>query len=368
MNASKNSKNNNQNKIIINSITDLLKIPIHKLNNSNLENISGEYFDKIYQEAINSENKVENIEETSSSNNNLINQTKSKKRNSKETKIKKEKITQKSKKKQKITVNENKPNNDIIDKKDFYVEEMEIGLPEAEQEQFSDKYKYIQNSQNNKNQNLIQKNKNINTKEKSIKMKHKKINKININPPPNNYHQNYHINNITPISDDKQVYMFGQIETPGNDFQNKDNKYMSTPTPMPLDKDTKNSIFVCPLNKIIFSIVYNSIYGEEVCILGSTRKLGNWKSNEALHLKWNSGNLWKGEIKVEVEDLQDFEFKFVIMEKGKIKYWESGDNNIFKFAELINEFQLNKKGKYNKYEYDYNQKDGNLLIQCHWKK
>ena len=367
MNPSKNAKNNNQSKIIINSISDLLKIPIHKLNNSNLEKISGAYFDKIYQEAINSENKVENMEGNSTSNNILINQTKSKKRNIKEKKTKNEKIIQKSKKKLKLNANENKPNNDIKDKKEFYVEEIEIGLPEADQEQFSEKYKYMQ-SQNNKNKNLPQKSKSKNNKENNIKIKHKKLNKIDNNPPQNNYEQKYHINNITPLSDNKQVYMFDKIETPGNDLQNKENIYMSTPTPMSLDKVTKNSNFVCPLNKIIFSIIYNSIYGEEVCILGSTRKLGNWKSSEALHLKWNSGNLWKGEIKVEVEDLKDFEFKFVIMEKGKIKYWESGDNNVFKFAELINEFQFNKKGKYNKYEYDYNKNNGNLLIICLWRK
>ena len=52
-NTNNNLNNNIKEKIVINSITDLLKIPIHKLNNSNLENISGEYFDKIYQEAIN---------------------------------------------------------------------------------------------------------------------------------------------------------------------------------------------------------------------------------------------------------------------------------------------------------------------------
>ena len=55
-NINNNSKSINQDKITINSITDLLKIPIYKLNHSKLENFSGDYFDKIYQEAINSEN------------------------------------------------------------------------------------------------------------------------------------------------------------------------------------------------------------------------------------------------------------------------------------------------------------------------
>ena len=48
-----------QDKIIINSISDLLKIPINKINNSKIEDFSGIYFNKIYEEAINSESKKE---------------------------------------------------------------------------------------------------------------------------------------------------------------------------------------------------------------------------------------------------------------------------------------------------------------------
>ena len=373
MNLHNNSNNAKNEKIIINSITDLLKIPIHKLNNSNLENFSGKYFDKIYQEAINSENKLE-IDEPSSSNNNPINQTKPKKRNTKEKKIKNnnEKLAQKNIRKKKVHLNADETNSDIVDKKDFYAEELEMGLPEALKLEYSEDIKYIQNSQNNNNINLKISQKNKNVKEKNSKLNHKIINKNS----QINYQQKYNINNVTPYSDDKQddMYEHQSETTPGhdyenNDFYNKKNIYMTTtPTPKPKEKENKNKIFVCPLNKIIFSIVYNSIYGEEVGILGSIPKLGQWKLNEALHLKWNSGNVWKGEIKIGVEDLKDFEFKFVIIEKGKIKYWESGDNNIFNFTDLINEFQFNKKGKYNKYEYEYNSNEGNLLIKCSWKK
>ena len=74
------------------------------------------------------------------------------------------------------------------------------------------------------------------------------------------------------------------------------------------------------------------------------------------------------ELKIEVDDLQDFEFKFVIVEKGKIKIWESGENNVVNFTGLIRQFQFNRFGRYNKYEYEYNPSRGSLLIKCHWKK
>lgn len=353
-------------KIIINTITDLLKLQIHKLNNSNLENISGAYFDKIYQEAINSENKE--IEDTSSSNNILINKSKYKKKNTKGRKIKNNNELQKGARKKKSNINENKLNNNniIIDKNDFYIEGSEMGIPEVEkekypQEKYSDNYKYIQNNENNSI--------NIQNSQKIKIEKKTKIKKKN-----NNKNNAYRINNITPFPIDRQIYMHNQTETtPGHDFENKDiyNNvfYMATPTPNPEDeKEDKQKLFICPLNKIIFSIVYNSIFGEEVCILGSVPKLGLWKSSEALHLRWHSGNIWKGEINLQVDDLKDFEFKFVIIEKGKIKYWESGNNNIVNFTALINEFQFNKKGRYDKYEYDYNVNEGSLLIKCNWKK
>ena len=73
------------------------------------------------------------------------------------------------------------------------------------------------------------------------------------------------------------------------------------------------------INKIAFSIKYNSIYGEEVVILGSTAKFGNWNLNKGFHLKWNEGNIWTGEMFFENGDIQNFEFKFVVVEKEKIK-------------------------------------------------
>jgi hypothetical protein len=330
----KNNSNNNQEKIIINSITDLLKIPIHKLNNSNLDNLSGKYFDKIYQEAINSENQKD-IQKSSYAIN------KSRKNN--KTNNNAENISQKNKRKKKSNIT-----NNLTEKKDFYVEEIELGLPEAEH----NRYKYLSDSKNNiKNKNFIS---------------HK--------------NNNNNINNITPFKNDEneEVFIFGENQTPGNNYDEnnfyiKNNFYLpssTTPTPNPdlLDEEDKKKIVIYPLNKIIFSIIYNTIYGEEVCVLGSSAKLGMWKYEGALHLGWNEGNLWKGEINIGVEDLQDFEFKFIIVEKGKIKYWESGNNNIVNFTGLINEFQFKQKGKYNKYEYDYHPNDGSLTIKCNWNK
>jgi len=395
-NISNNINYANPEKIVINSITDLLKIPIHKINHSKLENFSGLYFDKIYEEAIKSENHQDS-EDIPSPKKVPVNKSKKKVHKEKKTKaheyIKNENSSQhKNKNKsKKANSNENKinyinNNNKENDVKEFYTEELEVGLPEVEQEKDSDDDQYRQEI---KNDNIIMIPNTMKKKmsnKKINKKKHKKGKNINITPIDDYQKQDFKISNlnnnyITPLPSNRQVYMYGQMVTPGNeddndDFYAKNNYYMPTPTPTPTpmgfddneDKKDNNENPIYPLNKIIFSIDYNSLFGEEVGILGSSPKLGQWRLSEALLLKWNFGNMWTGEINVEVEDLQDFEFKFVIIENNKIKYWESGNNNIVNFTGLINEFQFNKIGRYNKYEYEYNQNDGTLLIKCHWHK
>ena len=395
-NISNNINYINPEKIVINSITDLLKIPIHKINHSKLENFSGLYFDKIYQEAIKSENNQDS-EDIPSPKKAPVNKSKKKVHKERKTKTheysKNENLSQhrNKNKSKKTNSNENKKNyinnnKKDINTKEFYNEELEVGLPEVEPEKDSEDDQYrqeIKNDNINVNQNKMKKKM---SNKKISKKKHKKGKNINITPLDEDQQQDFKINNlnnnfITPLPSNRQVYMYGQMVTPGNeddndDFYDKNKYYMNTPTPTPTpmgiddneDKkeNTENPIY--PLNKIIFSIDYNSLFGEEVGILGSSPKLGLWNLSDALLLKWNFGNMWTGEINVEVEDLQDFEFKFVIIENNKIKYWESGNNNIVNFTGLINEFQFNKIGRYNKYEYEYNQNDGILLIKCHWHK
>ena len=167
-------RDKNQEKLIINSITDLLNISLNEINNLKIENFSGIYFDKLYEEAIKSETQTE-TEESSP--------TKKLKR--------KKSIKHKSNKKIQKLIKSNS-----IDSKKQYAEE--------------DDYEYIRTNEQK-------------------------------------------INNEIKI------------------------------------------------NKIAFSIKYNSIYGEEVVILGSTAKFGNWNLNKGFHLKWNEGNIWTGKCFLKTE-------------------------------------------------------------------
>ena len=129
-------------------------------------------------------------------------------------------------------------------------------------------------------------------------------------------------------------------------------------------KELKENINI-EINKIKFEIKYDSIYGEEVGILGSNDILGNWNLNKIFYLKWNDDNIWNGVINVK-RPYNDFEFKFVIADCKNIKKWEKGYNNRIIFESLINEIKYKNNGYFDKYEYYYDSINKELNLKCRW--
>ena len=119
------------------------------------------------------------------------------------------------------------------------------------------------------------------------------------------------------------------------------------------------------IKKIIFHIQYNTLFGQEIAISGSSYKLGNWDKNNLFFLNWTKGNIWVGELDIN-EEYEDFEFKFVLCNNKNIISWEPGENNNVYFTALLNEIKEYQKGKFNKYEYEYNQDEGELNLYCYW--
>ena len=292
------SKKYSKDKLVINSITDLLKLPINKINNSKIENFSGIYFDKIYEEAIKTEYPYEGNKSSKSS------QTQTLNKNLKQ----KEKlvITPKLRPQNKNTLINRETNNKILNIKHYYDDDTEIPP----------------------NKNRIE--------YKSVQKKNQK--------------------EVFPKDDDTQ----------DNDLDTERNELYLKPSKNNKENIKKRKSSEIPINKIIFSINYNSSYGEEVAVLGSLSKLGLWQLNGALPLSWNEGNVWTGEINIEDDDWQNFEFKFIVVEKGIIKRWEDGENNLMNFDEVIKNIISNKVGRYNKYKYEYNKNEETLSIKCHW--
>ena len=121
------------------------------------------------------------------------------------------------------------------------------------------------------------------------------------------------------------------------------------------------------IRKITFKMVYETIFGEEIGILGNLPVLGNWKKDDIFYLKWNEGNVWIGSIDYnDFSSKEGFEFKCVISFNRTVKNWESGDNNKIEFSKLYQDLIRSKRGKFNKFNYEYNDRSQELIIFCNW--
>ena len=131
-----------------------------------------------------------------------------------------------------------------------------------------------------------------------------------------------------------------------------------------IDNKDQNANII-EINSIKFEIKYDSIFGEEVGVLGSNNQLGNWNINNIFYLKWNNGNIWNGKMNINKPYI-NFEFKFVISYNRNIKKWENGENNKIIFDSLFNEIKYKKNGYLNKYEYYYDDINKELYLKCRW--
>ena len=280
MSIYKNKGNNNSNHLVIEKLSDLLKLSPDELKNAHYSDFSGKYFEQINDEVIKLENNPKIIKKEIDTQNNNIQDQKEIQNNNENKNIiyKKHNIEY-----------ENKNNNINIRNKHIKKEEEEEYVPQ---------YKSIGVSVSRK----------------------KKIDVMR------------HINNI-PIE--------------GYNIYNNNEDYF-------------------PIRKIIFSIIYNTVFGEEIAVSGSSDILGNWDKNKLLFLNWSQGNKWVGEIDLNEDDLEDFEFKFVLCLNKRIIGWEPGENNNVYFTGLINEIKEYPNGKYNKYQYEYDRNNGELLLICKW--
>ena len=247
-NEKKNKKEIKDDKVIIDNLTDLLKIPFSKLNNTKLSNFSGKYYEEIYQEAL----KVERGE-----------------------------------------IQQNQINN------------------QNNNQNFNN-----QNNNNNTFINNINQNQNIN----------------------NNIRMNESINNNMRMNNNLN-----------NDIMSEDGQSYSPDL---------------TLQKVTFEIVYPTVFGEEIGVLGSGNSLGNWNQDRVIKLKWNKGNIWKGSISINEYNLADFEFKFVLLNNNKISKWENGANNIVNFNKIYQEVIKGRNGRFNKYNYEYINDE--LILKCKW--
>ena len=169
-----------------------------------------------------------------------------------------------------------------------------------------------------------------------------------------------HTGDEQSISDEN--YSFDEENTNNEETNDEASDRVSINENRYISQNNNNNI-----RKITFHLVYNTIFGEEIGILGNLQVLGNWKNNDIFYLKWHEGNKWIGSIDYnDFSSKEGFEFKCVISFNRTVKKWESGDNNKVEFSKLYQDLIRNKKGKLNKFKYEYNDRAQELVIFCDW--
>ena len=350
----------NTNKFVLNNMNDLINIPIQQLRTAQLKNFSGALFDQLYEEAM----AIEHNQDIKEQNNNSFN---------KEIKVTPSKINKKKDEKIKIK------NVNGVGQKPIL-------------------YKLVKKDANKNKEKLVKKNSNTQktgtTKLKSVSSEKNKIVKrikkkvivkrslnesdinVKIIPYLSSNSNSPKTKKVNQSSKNNPKVQYNKLnQTKKKSDKKLTNSINSFPYYMTMDiintnqntnENTNNNNNEIKINKIIFSMKYNTHFGEEVGILGSIPDLGNWNQNQIFYLQWNDGNIWKGEIDFNSNPLTDFEYKFIISYNRTVKMWESGDNNKVIVDKLFNEIKYKKSGYFNKYEYNYDASKGELLLKCKW--
>ena len=367
-------RNNNSNKnkkkttkIILNKPEDLLRISKEDFDKINISNLCGDYYEQIYKEALEIEKKnvkLKNNKKSKEKNNDIKN-SKSKilnnkknqtnnlksilRKNQRERMLNKKPSKSRSKSKEKniiiknhnykILANQFNVNiiNNVKDKKHLLSPE----IPSSKINNFEfEKIKDNNINKNNKNQfnlNLFQ---------------NKKI-EVNLLPTFDKIKKNNQKNNI--------ISKKGENTNNNNNNKIKINYTKYKSDEIKINKKNSNNHY--EINKMVFYVRYDSNYGDNIGILGSIDQLGNWSQDKILYLKWNNGNIWKGEIDLDNSNISRFEFKFINRYDGII-YWEKGFNNIIDLNALEEEVRCQKKGRFNKFEYSYDINNSEITLTC----
>ena len=134
-----------------------------------------------------------------------------------------------------------------------------------------------------------------------------------------------------------------------------------------------NDIRQLKIEKINFQIKYDTKFGEDLAVIGSIKKLGNWQIDRALKMGWNDNNIWKGTLYLDRKNIFEFEYKYIVTSGNYVKRWEDGFNrkfDLFKLKALFDSYPGNyTRIHLNNIEginIDYDIIDNTLTMICFW--
>ena len=325
----KKNKDREKKRIKLETESDLYNLPINTLKNTKIYNFYGKYYDEIYNKAIQME---------------------------KEGKKNNQSLSKQKKPPKKILINI---------KRKFFLRRNPISLKKQIYDKDNNRYSQTDSSINTSYNNSI-------------------------NDSYNNSYNNI-ISNTLYDNSINQSYNFNNSLFSNNIYANNNlikRLNISNITQEDLLPDLSSSAVITnfptirqfEIKSIDFRIKYDTQIGESLAIIGSLNELGLWKQNKALKMEWNEGNIWKALLSLNIYNNNiDFEYKFIVLDGGKIKCWENGNNRKFiisQISELVRPYIENYDGENNiiyinnvmNQSFEYDTITCNLSIICSWNK
>ena len=126
------------------------------------------------------------------------------------------------------------------------------------------------------------------------------------------------------------------------------------------------------IEKIKFQMTYQTQMGQELGVIGSFKELGEWNQDKALKMEWTNGNVWIK--KIDYNEGNDFEYKFIFIVNMRVERWEDGNNRNFNFNEIKNKIENEKNNSdvvninINQQIYKFDSNENLLTIIAQWNK
>ena len=126
------------------------------------------------------------------------------------------------------------------------------------------------------------------------------------------------------------------------------------------------------IEKIKFQMTYQTQMGQELGVIGSIKELGEWNQDKALKMEWTNGNVWIK--KIDYNEGNDFEYKFIFIVNMRVERWEDGNNRNFNFNDIKSRLENEKNNSdiitihLNQQIYKFDSNDNLLTIIAEWNK
>jgi len=103
-----------------------------------------------------------------------------------------------------------------------------------------------------------------------------------------------------------------------------------------------------------FGVQYDTSWGQNLVLVGSSPSLGNWDPAHGQRMTWLSGNYWKSEVEFAESSLIEYKYVVVLVDVDRfvdIQRWEERNNRFCDLTQIIDSNQTNHPEFWNSWNF-----------------